>query len=179
MIYYEHYGRKFFKSNPLDQPEETGFEDLKDPRSLQIVINGTLIETHYDLNTFVENRQKFLEYLRQRVEIPAEPTHLSFSDWAVGVANLPRAAEPAYWLISGKQCLKLEKLTYRILSATTKSNFTVDEILEIIPASLRPKFQTYLMELEAKGMIYFARDGKVAKKFNKANENIRSKLLQF
>jgi anaerobic magnesium-protoporphyrin IX monomethyl ester cyclase len=172
MIYYEHYGRKFFKNHPLDQLEETRLEGLNDPGSLQVVVNGTLIETHYNLNTVVENRQKFLEYLRQRVEIPAEPTYLSFSDWAAGIENLPRAAEPDYWLISGKQCLKIEKLTYRIFSATTKSNFTVDQILEIIPASLRAKFQTYLMELEAKGMIYFARDGKMAKQFYKANESI-------
>ena len=172
MIYYEQYGRTFFRENRLDQPAEESPLDAVESGTLEIVINGKLVESHYDLSSIVAHRQEFLHYLKRRIEIPAEPIYLAFSEWADSIGTLARAAQPEYWLVAGKQCLKLDKLTYRILTATTKTTLTLDQSLEIIPESLRSRFQEYVLELERKGLISFARNGRITKKFVKANETI-------
>ena len=101
MIYYEHYGRKFFKSNPLDQPEETGFEDLKGP---QILADRNQRNVDRDALRSEHIRGKPAEVFGYSAAVAGDSQKkntTAFLDWAVGVANLPRAAEPAYWLISG------------------------------------------------------------------------------
>jgi len=171
MIYYEHYGRQFFRENQIDPPA-TEMESSGDVDSLEIVINGQLAEASYDLNAMIANHHAFVKYLKDRLDVPAEPTFAAFCAWAAQLGEMARTEKPQYWLLSGKQCLKLDKLTYRVLSAAARNIITVQQVLDVIPESLRAKFYDYLVVLEEKGLICFARNGKINMKLVRANESV-------
>lgn len=172
MIYYERYGRAFFRDNSLESPQELAVTSGDDLRSLEIVVNGRLLESRYDLDTMMKNRHAFLKYIKHRLDTPAEPTYEAFSKWGGDLGLVTRNEKPEYWLISGKQCLRLDKLAYRVLLAATQKTMTVVQALEVLPEALRQKFQDYLLVLEEKGLICLARSGKIKTRLVKVNDNI-------
>jgi len=172
MIYYETYGRNFFKGHQADAKQELDASASVDLDSLQILLNGRLVEASCDLNAMVAQRHKFLAYLKARLDTPAEPTYSSFFDWQASMERIPRSEQIQYWMVAGKNLLKLDKLSYRILMAASKRTLTVSQVIEALPDALRPKFRAYLTELENKSMISFSRDGRVMRKGIQVNESL-------
>jgi hypothetical protein len=159
MIYYDRYGREFFKVNP-PRPE-LQVKELSDESTQRcaIEVDGQVIESRYDLAAIVHNRQRLSAYLQDRLEIPAEPTNDAFTGWAAGVNSVHAEAEPSYWLVAGKRCVKLDKLVFRILSVAAKTRLTIGQVVSAVPAPLREKLFEYLKDLEMKSLILLELDG--------------------
>jgi radical SAM family protein len=157
MIYYSAYGRNFFKEHPPEIPTEVRNFTDEDISGFSIAVNGTVIESICELEQILSNRKAYLEYVDQRLKVPAEPTLSSFLEWASSVDPIrPAAGEPTYWLATGKRCVKLEKIVYRILSIAAHNNkLTVDQVNRSIPEKLRGRLLAYFKDLEAKGLISF------------------------
>jgi hypothetical protein len=159
MIYYDRYGREFFKLNPPRPEVRT--EELSDEliQRCGIGIDGQIVESHYDLTGIVSNRQRLAAYLQDRLNVPAEPTNDAFREWAGGVARASAESEPSYWLVAGKRCVKVDKLVFRILSVAAKTRLTVGQVVTAVPAPLRERLFGYLKDLETKSLITLELDG--------------------
>jgi hypothetical protein len=159
MIYYDRYGREFFKRNPPRGEVRT--EELSDEltQRCSIDIDGEIVESRFDLATVVSNRQRLAGYLQDRLNVPAEPTKMAFAEWAGGIGGVPVESESTYWLVAGKRCVKLDKLVFRILSVAAKTKLTVGQVVSAVPEPLRDRLFGYLKDLEMKSLIGLELDG--------------------
>jgi hypothetical protein len=164
MIYYERYGRTFFKDTDLKQVIEVDTIEDDEIPLFSLVVNGKLVECKFDLSQILGNRKSFLKYLEDRVAIPAEPTFTAFSEWAGTVAHVLPQNETSSWLVLGRQCVKLDKLVYRILSVAAKTPLTISEILASVPASLSERLLGYLRGLETNGFVSYKHGDHVVKR---------------
>ena len=161
MIYYEKYGRNFFKKNP--PRAEIPVQELTDElvKDCELAIEGQLVQADLNLETILANRVRFASYLEQRLAMPAEPTHRAFREWASGQSVVHAENEPSYWLVAGKSCVKLDKLVFRILSVATTSKITIGQILASVPAAIQERLFRYFKDLEVKNLITLKSNGAV------------------
>ena len=161
MIYYEKYGRNFFKKNP--PRAEIPVQDLTDElvKDCELAIEGQLVQADLNLETILANRVRFASYLEQRLALPAEPTHRAFREWASGQSVVNTENEPSYWLVAGKSCVKLDKLVFRILSVAATSKITIGQILASMPAAIQERLFRYFKDLEVKNLITLKSNGAV------------------
>ena len=159
MIYYEKYGRTFFKTNPPRR--ETSVQEVTDElaQRCEIEVDGQLVQSDLDLAAVLANRERFTSYIDQRLAIPAEPTHPAFQEWASGESAMQAASDPGYWLVAGRNCVKLDKLVFRILTLASTSKITIGQIVSSVPAAIQERLFRYLKDLEIKNLILFKLDG--------------------
>lgn len=161
MIYYEKYGWRFFKDNPPDAPdEEETFTGDAVAENCSLVVNGAVVESGFDLNTIVENRKSFAHYLQKKLAVPAEPTYASFRTWYASRPPLEADGTKTYWVSTGAQLLKIDKLVYRLLVLGSSKNIGLAELLAPLPVPLRDRVRQYILDLEPKGFISFVRHGR-------------------
>jgi radical SAM family protein len=156
MIYYSHYGRNFFKQNSLDvsaaPPERTTDQLLE----CSLRPTGTLTETRMDLAELFANRDRFVAYLRKRLDTPAEPTYAALRDWQEGLAPLAAQTIPlTYWLVTAREAVKLDRIVYRILLLAKQQSLTVGQILKGLKRTMADTLLTYLVELQRRGLLRF------------------------
>jgi hypothetical protein len=100
------------------------------------------------------------KYLQQKLAVPAEPTYGGFRSWYAALPPLEAEGAKSYWLSTGSQLLKIDKLIYRLLVLGSSKNVGLGELLSALPVALRDRVQQYIVDLEPKGFISFARDGR-------------------
>jgi hypothetical protein len=149
-------------------------EEIKDDEipGFAVIVNGRLVESKFDLSIILKNRKAFVDYLNERVGIPAEPTFAAFNNWAATLASLDPKESASYWLVLGKICINLDKLVYRVLSVASETAVTVGQILASVPASLRDRLLRYFKELEENGFISFKSGDHVIKTVVKADPSV-------
>jgi hypothetical protein len=172
MIYYRHYGRTFFKDTDINQVIEVDKITDDEIPLFSLVVNGKLVECKFNLSDILENRKSFLKYLEDRVAIPAEPTFTAFSEWAATVAQALPQNESGYWLVLGRQCVKLDKLVYRILNVAAKTSLTIGEILATVPASLSERLLEYFKGLESNGFLSYMHGEHVVKRASVPDQTV-------
>ena len=161
MIYYDRYGRKFFRLNPAKPEMHVQEVTPEFALGCAIQLNGQIVESHFDLSAILANRKRFSESIEERLKVPAEPTRESFTSWAGTVEPVSAHETASYWLVTAGHCVKLDKLVFRILSLCAKTEITIGKILSTIPEAVRDRLFTYLMELERKNLIALKRGGVV------------------
>jgi len=164
MIYFNKYGREFFKSTSLHQIIEVDEIADDEIRKLSVTVNGNLVESRFDLGDIVKHRGLFPFYMQNRTGIPAEPTLAAFTEWTNSVPVAVPQDGSSYWIVVEDKCGKLNKLVYKLLLAVARKPIRVAEILASIPEELRQRVFTYLIELENNGFISFKDGDRVIKK---------------
>jgi hypothetical protein len=157
MIYYERYGRRFFKEDGLRALADSDVSRVDDDKVTEgpLDLNAVLVESPFNLQSIIENRLSFCDYLDKRLQVPAEPTYAGFRNWAAKVAPVP-ANPPTYWLTTGQNVVQIDKLAYRVLSIGSSKRVPVKELLAALPQNSASKMFKYLLELEQNGLIGFA-----------------------
>lgn len=161
MIYYDAYDRNFFKLNP--PKPEIPVQEVTDElaRSCEIGIDGQLVESSFDLAAILANRERFSSYVNQRLAVPAEPTHQTFQEWASGGTALEAESASSYWLVAGRNCVKLEKLVFRVLTLAATNQITIGQIISKVPPGIQERLFNYLKDLETKSLISLKLNGAV------------------
>jgi hypothetical protein len=157
MIYYERYGRRFFKEQGLHGLDagEPKFVDDDAAMAGPLELTTALIESPFNLQKIINNRIAFCKYVAAKLDIPAEPTYAAFLNWAAGVPP-EESGEVSYWLSNGQNVIRIEKLVYRLLTIGSTKRLPVKELLGALPEAVARRMRKYLLDLEAKGMIAFA-----------------------
>lgn len=164
MIYFNKYGRDFFKFTSINQIVEVDEITDDEIRRLSVAVNGNVIESRFDLGDIVKHRGSFFIYIDNRTSIPAEPTSAAFTEWTKSVPVAFPQEESNYWIVVEDKCGKLNKLVYKLLLAVARKPVAVGEILARIPEELRQRVLNYLIELENNGFISFKDGDRIIKK---------------
>jgi hypothetical protein len=172
MIYYEKYGRNFFKDTDLNKVIEVETISDEEIPVFSLVVNGKLAKCKFDLSAILENRKSFLRYLEDRVAVPAEPTYSAFKEWTNTLSPIEPQEKSSYWLVLGRKCVKLDKLVYQILTVAAKNTLVIGEILASVPVSLKERLLDYLKGLETNGFVSYKHGDHVVKRTAKPDPEV-------
>lgn len=164
MIYFDKYGRDFFKSTSMFQVDEVDGLTDDEIRKLSVAVHGNLTECAFDLGEIVKNRRAYPLYIQSRVSIPAEPTSGAFVEWAKSMPVAVSQDESNYWIVLEGKCGKLNKLVYMLLQPAARKPVAVAEILARCPEELRQRVFKYLIGLESNGFILFKEGDRIIRK---------------
>ncbi len=134
------------------------------------------METNFDLAAIVANRKQFAQYLENMLKLPAEPTRAAFANWAQSMPPLEAAAAGSYWLLDGQQCVKLDKLVFRVLELAVRNGVSIGWIIENVPATIREGLFSYLKSLEVKGLVSYLREGALIRSTASVREDERRRM---
>ncbi len=158
MIYYDTYGRSYFRDHPLDDPSGVEEEESAPPElpNCTVYIPGKLSESVFDIGQIFVNRETYKQYIRELLQAPSEPTFAKFCDWQAGLPEVVNTQEqPEYWVTTGDRCIKLDKLVFRILRLVSENQITLDEVLANFNADLRSRLLEYFANLETSDLVVF------------------------
>lgn len=154
MIYYNEYGRTFFKehcrknASPANQPA-SGSEDLFD----LLVLHGRLAESDFDINSIFQSRAQLREHIAGLRESAVEPTYPQFQKLRHSLPLMSRTEKKSYWIIQNGRCLKIADLVYSVLTRAATQRCSLAELLEGFNPSLRERLLEHLRLLEKKGYV--------------------------
>lgn len=154
MIYYNRYGRSFFRRHPIDaQLGQDDCDPMPQAASCTVEIPGKLNASQFDISRFFENRHAYKGYVQQMLQKPAEPTYTSYLDWLSSQPPLERQDEAGFWVTNGNKCLKLDKLVYRILTLSSERQSPLGEVMASLPPSLQERLWAFFGRLEEQDFI--------------------------
>jgi radical SAM superfamily enzyme YgiQ (UPF0313 family) len=155
MIYYEAYGRKCFKTHTLDalESQQPALDDLLD---CTISLEGRLAASNLDLTQIFANRQLLVDYLKECLDRPAEPTYSSFLEWERGVPPVSAGTTgETYWLVSLVAAAKLSRLVYQLLQVASSRRITVRALMAGFAPDVRQKLLEYLQDVGKQNLLSF------------------------
>jgi hypothetical protein len=164
MIYYETYGRNCFKQYTLDHVDAstspTSADELLD---CTIALDGRLAVSNVDLTKIFSNRQLLVDYLKERLEHPAEPTYSSFIEWEGRVpAVAADTTGETYWLVSLTSAVKLGKVVYQLLSVADAKKLKLRDLLAGFNPEVGKKLLDHFRDIAKQGLLSFVPPGGVA-----------------
>jgi anaerobic magnesium-protoporphyrin IX monomethyl ester cyclase len=155
MIYYDHYGKDCFRQYTLDYIAEAVPELDEELLEYRIELQGCTRKSRFDMSRILENRQLFLQYVKRKLEEPAEPTYESFMEWAERAEPAAGDSEPSCWLVTLSAAVKLSNVMYDLLHLATTRNLTLRQLL----AGFRPEASARVLkdirEIEKRKMLAF------------------------
>ena len=184
MIYYETYGRNCFKDHTLDIVDASVPLSSAELLECTLALDGRLAASNVDFARIFENRQLLVDYLKERLEYPAEPTYSSFIEWARHVpAVAPEAGGETYWLVSLTAAVKLGKVVYQLLQVADTQTLKVGQVLAGFNEDLRLKLLELFSDIAKQGLLSFVPPGGIASvKYaaappNAISESVESRIV--
>ena len=164
IIYFDEYGRNFFKDSIFLQVTEV--KDLTNEQicNLSVSVNGNIAESVFDLGEIVKNRRLYPDYIQERAKIPAEPTFISYIDWSESIAPAVSQESSSFWILLDDRCGKINKLIYQLIISATHEAVPIRKILDRSPEEIRPRVLAYLKDLETNGFVSFKDGDRVIRK---------------
>jgi hypothetical protein len=156
MIYYDAYGRDFFKHHNLTS-HENGRQEKSDEDLMgsTIYLPGKIVESLFDISTIVANRDKFGHRVKELMLLSLEPTHTKLRKWQSRMGLINRGENPTYWIISGNQCARLAKGLYQIILMAVQEGLIIRDILESVSPTLASQLLNNLRALEKRDFLIF------------------------
>ncbi len=158
MIYYDFYGRRFFRDN-LDTDDAMSDEQLL---ACAVGVPGVLRDSPYDLATILRERKQMASYLAALAKVPREPTQQAYREWAAGRTALAAGPQRRYWAMAGAKCVRIDPFVYQLLAATETQTVTLRELLGRVDQPEAARFLRYFRRLAAQGLIVLTASQKAA-----------------
>jgi anaerobic magnesium-protoporphyrin IX monomethyl ester cyclase len=155
MIYYNAYGRNFFKEHPLDNYAVSKPVLDEEIMRSRLVLPGRLNQSSFDITQVLKNRVAFSEHISHMLLVAVEPTYEGFRRWQANVEPITKGTDPGYWIIAASKSAKLDRLIYQVLSLAIKQDLTLDEILSAFKPEMRERLLNYFKELESNRLVEF------------------------
>ena len=164
MIYYETYGRNCFKQFTLDSIDAASTPASADEwLECTVALDGRLAVSNVDLTKIFANRQLLVDYLKERLEHPAEPTYSSFIEWESRVpAVAAETTGETYWLVSLTSAVKLGKLVYQLLQVADAKKLKLRDLLGGFSGDVGRKLLDHFHDIARQGLLSFVPPGGVA-----------------
>jgi hypothetical protein len=154
LIYYNAYGRNFFKEHGLNQPTSLGQSESPEAvRESCIRVRGKLAECNFDVARIVEGREQHRRNIRKTQQEAIEPIHGGFLKWQQTMPPVERQDTTTYWVLQAGKCLKIDRRVYSLLQQAISTNCNVGELLASFNPEIREALLQYLLKLEGKGYV--------------------------
>lgn len=158
MIYYDAYGREFFKEHNLltaaAPPARLTDAELSD---CTIRVPGHVGESAVDLSAIVARRAEFAEHVKKMMLVPVEPTSERFTAWQATAGPLPRQETPDYWISHDGLDARVGRGVYQVIMAATGRDLKIGEVLAALNPALRAPLLEKLKTLGRAGLLEFVR----------------------
>lgn len=151
MIYYDHYGRRYFRDLQQTPGDGTPFDDAG-LRGCVVAPRGVVRDSPFDLAKIIRERQSMASYLRELDRAPREPTLRSFQEWAEARPKLAQERQRRYWSMAGAKCICLDPLVYRLL-AESPQPLVLEDLLRGVDIPQAERLVRYLRKLAGHGLI--------------------------
>lgn len=152
MIYYQRYGRRFFRESPPFSAPVLGPE--AELLSSSISLQGVVKPSFFDVSQIIANRQSLSRQLCKLAKVPQEPTAREFEVWAATVDRLA-ASGSSYWAMAADKCLRLDKLVFRLLQLGGRHGLSVGDLVKSFDPTLRERILQFFLELGRRGLVEF------------------------
>lgn len=176
MIYYEHFGRNAFKTHTVDSLDTPPPEDDSLLMHCRIAVFGRLVESPIDLSLIFRNRQLLVQYLKEKLETPAEPTYDSFLEWEQDIPRVSAGSESTFWLVSPTSAVRLGQLVYQLLGVAQAQSLTVGELVGGLRQDIAQRLTTHFRDMATQRLIAFV-DGSHTRAARSEGQGVHS-LLQ-
>jgi len=154
LIYYNAYGRNFFKEHGLNQPTSRGQSESQEAvRESCITVRGKLAECNFDVARIVEGREQHRGNIRNIQQKAIEPIYGGFLKWEQTMPPVERQEKTTYWILRAGKCLKIDRRVYSLLQQAISTNCNVGELLASFNPGIREALLQYLLKLEGKGYV--------------------------
>lgn len=152
MIYYDTYGRTFFKA--LGSKTPTDSDDSR-PEFLdcRVRLGARLTRSPFDISQILANRKAYAKHVKELVRVPIEPTYSELMRWAGTAPPVTRADKNNYWIATELRGMKLDQLAYEVLSTAVEKQSTLGEILGGFEEDIRLRLQVYFETLVESGLV--------------------------
>lgn len=156
MIYYNAYGRSFFKDNQLEVDSAARTEPASEPDLDSAVhVRGRVAYAAFDIAELTANKRR-LKNANRRKPSEAKRTNMhSYSDFARRDNPSAGLAKPhgANWISDDGRCVRLDKSTHEAILSASKDHLTLREVLARVSDDMRPRVASHLNKLLALGML--------------------------
>ena len=154
MIYYDAYGRTFFKEHPLPKADGKGAPTGPDVLDCRVRMPARLARSAFNISRILANCRTHKQHIKELVLAPIEPTHSEFVRWqeAVPVVH-PSDDKDTYWIATEKRFMKLDELAYSVLLGAAGQLATVREILAAFEGDVRERLLVYFETLAEAGFL--------------------------
>jgi len=152
MIYYNAYGRSFFREHTLVPADQSSLVSEEQLRSCTLVLPGVIRDSPFDIGQILAERRSMAAYLIQLSKIPREATQAAFQQWAESRPALPASPDRSFWNMSGTQCVRLNPFVYRLLAAQTQP-ITLGELVKPLDEALAARLVLYFQKLAGHGLV--------------------------
>jgi hypothetical protein len=156
MIYYEHYGKKFFKERGRNQTGGTG----ERPHKLEILdcvvrVTGKISALPFDLSRMLSHRKDHKRHVQKLREQPIEPTYTELLHWQETVPKIARLLNAdEIWIWNGTKCMKLDAAVHEFLLRATETGQPVRELLRYEEEITAERLLEFLRRLQATGLVH-------------------------
>lgn len=162
MVYYDTYGRTFFKEHPLDDLTFSKLGTQREILHCRLSAPGKISESPFDISRIISNREYFLKNVNELLKVPIEPTYSSFNRWQSDIEPVSDdGGVRSYWITARDKCVKLEKLVYRILSLVVEQQLTLNDVLSSFKPDLAERLLEYIKGLASMGLLVFTNSDQV------------------
>ncbi len=153
MVYYDRYGRKFFKDNPLPALNTTEQSSLPDdPSTFSLEVKGQITSFPFNISRMLANRKARINHKFALIKSHIEPTFKELLRFETEVGVLGRDSEK-YWIVGDEKCMQLDASIYRLLKEARNTEKTVKELLEKADADNSMRMRIYLDRLATAGLV--------------------------
>jgi anaerobic magnesium-protoporphyrin IX monomethyl ester cyclase len=159
MIYYQKFGRNFFKQQPAAIPATGRTSLITEETSDRIVnVEGRLAESDFEISKIFKSRDQLREHIRNLKDSAIEPTHKAYKEWQQGVAPVKRDEKKSFWVIQNAKRLRIAELVYLVLQRASERRATLRELLYAVNPVHREALLEILTSLHSKGYVTFSSD---------------------
>ncbi len=152
MIYYDAYGRSFFRDYAASNVDGTRPASADQLRSCTLVLPGVVKDSPFDIGKILAERRAREAYLKQLAKVPREPTQAAFQEWAAGRPPLAAELKRSGWIMSGVWCARLNPLVYRLLS-THPQPVVLGDLLAAVDEPLATRLLGYFQKLAEHSLV--------------------------
>ena len=177
MIYYEQYGRSFFREQAF---ASLGLNSKVSEESIAestLRISARISQAPFDVGAMIANRKKHKQHTDELLKKPAEPTYSDLMEWHKSVPAVSRAFDSkTYWISTDQRCMKLDESTFRLIQKAANVNRMLSEVLDDVDADTKMRFMISVKRLAAAGLVqlYHGADSlKPAAKFVPQSSGVR------
>jgi anaerobic magnesium-protoporphyrin IX monomethyl ester cyclase len=153
MIYYETYGRNFFKEAA---PNTTAAASGGRPELLDCRVRSSarLTRSSFDICQILANRKAYKDHIKELVRTPIEPTHSELTRWRDTSPAVPRDdRKNTYWIATEERCMRLDDVAYQVLSTAVEKHSTLREILSCFDDDLKLRLEMHFETLAENGLV--------------------------
>ena len=155
MIYYEHYGKKFFKENSQN-PGVSGKLQRREPEILDCTLRlaGRISALPFELSRMLAHRKDHKRHIQELRGHPIEPTYTELLHWQETVPKISRLLNAdEIWIWNGAKCMKLDAMVHEFLLTAAASDKPVGELLRHEDEITAERLLEYLRRLKATGLV--------------------------